>query len=129
VASELTFDQLTGGEAFRQFSSTGELIGALHNSSLGYGADVRVAVHTRVVNPLMDMTLFFLGLPLVVSHTNRNVFVAIGLCTAVTTAFLLVVIGCQHLGSVGLITPAQAAWAPLVISIPVAVGLSESMWK
>jgi lipopolysaccharide export system permease protein len=129
VVSELTFDQLTGGEAFRQFSSTGELIGALHNSSLGYGADVRVAVHTRVVNPLMDITLFFLGLPLVVSHTNRNVFVAIGLCTAVTTVFLLVVIGFQHLGSMGLVTPALAAWAPLVISIPVAVGLSESMWK
>ena len=129
VASKLTFEQLIGGQAFRQFSSTPQLISGLRNSSLDFGADVRVAIHTRFVNPLLDITLLLLGLPLVVSRESRNVFVAIGMCVGVTTVFLLVVIASQHLGSICLIDPALAAWAPLIIFVPPAVGMAESLWR
>ena len=129
VVSNVNFEQLTGGEGFKKFSSTRQLIAALSDPSLGlggdYGADVRVKVHARIIQPLMDMTLLFLGLPLVLNGTNRNVFVAIGLCGAVCTAFMLVTIGCQHLGAVALLRPALAAWAPLVVFVPIAVGMFD----
>ena len=70
----------------------------------------------------------FLGLPLVVSRESRNVFVAIGLCIGVVAVFLLLVIGCQQLGGSGLVPPALAAWAPLMIFVPAAVGSAETMW-
>ena len=54
----------------------------MRNPSLDYGADVRVAIHGRIVKPLLDMTLLFLGLPLVVTRESRNVFIAMGLCMA-----------------------------------------------
>ena len=57
-----------------------------------------MTIHSRIVQPLLDMTLLFLGLPLVVSRESRNVFMAIGLCMGVVTVFLLVVIGFQQLG-------------------------------
>jgi len=129
VVSNVSFDQLTGGKAFRQFASTVQLIEGLRNPSLDFGADIRVAIHTRIVQPLMDITLLFLGLPLVVSRENRNVFLAIALCMGVTTFYLLLIIGCQHLGAIYLIDPALAVWLPLMISIPAAVGLAESMWQ
>ena len=129
VVSNVNFDQLTGGRSWRQFSSTAQLIAGLSNPSLGlageYGADVRVAIHSRVVQPLLDLTLLFLGLPLVLSGTNRNVFVAIGLCGLVCTAFMMVVLGCQYLGEISLLEPALAAWAPLMVFVPVAVGLFD----
>ncbi len=129
VISNINFDQLTGGRSWRQFSSTAQLIAGLSNPSLGlageYGADVRVAIHARVVQPLLDLTLLFLGLPLVLSGANRNVFVAIGLCGIVCTAFMMVVLGCQYLGEISLLEPALAAWAPLMIFVPVAVGLFD----
>jgi lipopolysaccharide export system permease protein len=66
---------------------------------------------------------------LVVSRESRNVFLAIGLCMGVVTLFLLVVIGFQQLGvAQWIVSPALAAWAPLMIFAPSAVGLSESMW-
>lgn len=129
VVSEVTFDQLTGGRAFREFSSTARLIAGLRNRSVDFGADVRVAIHSRLVNPLLDVTLLFLGLPLVASRENRNVFIAIGTCMGVVTVFLLVVIGFQHLGSIYLMDPALAAWVPLMLFVPPAVGLAESMWR
>ncbi len=132
LKSNLEFDFLSpdGDKYFKQFSSTRQLIGALHNPSLEYGADVRVAIHGRIVKPLLDMTLFFLGLPLVVTRESRNVFLAIGLCMVITISFTLTVIGLQHMGDIGLVfTPAGSVWAPLIIFVPPAVGLAELLWK
>ena len=130
LASDVEFDQLTSGNTIRQLSSTAQLIRGLRNPSLNYGPDVRVAIHARIVQPLLDVTLLLLGLPLVVSRESRNVFIAMGICMAVTTAFTLVVIGSQYLGSLSwILNPAQAAWLPLVIFVPPAVGLAESLWK
>ena len=129
VVSNVDFEQLTGGRAFRQFSSTAQLISGLKNPSLDFGADVRVAIHSRMVQPFLDITLLFLGLPLVLSRENRNVFVAIGTCVAVVTVFLLVAVGFQQLGAGLVVPPALAAWAPLILFVPPAVWLGESMWK
>jgi lipopolysaccharide export system permease protein len=129
VVSEVTFAQLNGGRGFRIFASTAELIRALRNRAMDYGADIRVTIHARIVQPLLDLTLLFLGLPLVVSRESRNVFMAIGLCIGVVGLFLAVVIGCQQLGASGLpgFPPALAAWTPLMIFVPAAVGSAESM--
>ncbi len=129
LVSDVSFEQLTGGQAFRKFSSTAQLISGLRNRSLDFGADVRVAIHSRMVQPFLDVTLLFLGLPLVVSRESRNVFLAIGMCIGVVTVFLLVVIGFQHLGSIYLVDPALAAWTPLILFVPPAVWLAESMWR
>ena len=80
-----------------------------------------------MVQPLLDITLLFLGLPLVVRKDTRNVFIAIGLCGAVVSAFTLIVLAFQHLGSILVIPPALAAWAPLMIFVPVAVGMAHAM--
>lgn len=130
IASDLDFDQFTGGSGFKQFSSTAQLIAGLNNSSVGYGADVRVAVHARIVQPFLDITLLFLGLPLVARRESHNVFLAIGMCIGITSVFLLTVFTLRYLGgSSTLINPALAAWLPLIIFIPPAVGLSHSMWE
>ena len=132
LRSELDFDFLLpgGGKSFKQFSSTRQLIAALNNPSLVYGADVRVAIHSRIVKPLLDMTLLFLGLPLVISRESRNVFIAMGLCLGVTVAFWIVVIGTQQFGEASyLLSPALAAWAPLMIFVPFATGMADSLWK
>ncbi len=129
VVSEITFEQLTGGRAFREFSSTVQLIRGLHNPSLDFGADVRVAIHTRLLTPLLDITLLLLGLPLVVTQQSRNVFLAMTMCAGVTTLYLLTIIGSQHLGAMLVVSPALGAWLPLVIFVPVAVGLASAMWE
>jgi len=130
ICSDVEFEQLNGDEgakAFKELSSTSRLIDSLRNPSLGYGADVRVAIHLRIVQPLFDMTLLFLGLPLVVTRENRNVFLAMGVSMAVSVAFTLTAIGLQTLGENEMMEPALAAWAPLMIFVPVAVGLADSL--
>ncbi|MFZ5828528.1 MAG: LptF/LptG family permease [Planctomycetota bacterium] len=129
VVSGVTFEQLSGGRTFRDYASTAQLIESLRNPSLDMGADVRVAIHARIVQPLIDMTLLMLGLPLVLTRQNRNVFVAIGMCLAVVTVFVLSVLGLQYLGTSLLIRPALAAWAPLLIFVPAAAWMASGLWE
>jgi lipopolysaccharide export system permease protein len=129
VVSNLEFDQLIGGQMFRDNASTAELIKGLRNASLEYGADVRVAIHSRIVRPVLDVTLLFLGLPLVVSRQTRNIFYSMGLCLVLVVMFLLLQLGFQYLGANSVIIPALAAWIPLMISVPLAVAMAHAMWQ
>lgn len=129
VASNVSFEQLTGGNAWRQYASTAQLIDGLRNPSLDFGADVRVAIHSRILQPFADITLLFLGLPLVLTRDSRNVFIAIGLCVLVVAVFVLVALAFQYLGASYLLRPSLAAWAPLIIFVPLAVGMAESIWE
>lgn len=127
VVSDVAFELLTGGAVWREFASTSELVAELRSPSVDLGNDVRVAIHSRLLQPILDGTLLFLGLPLIVSRNNRSPFVAIGMATAVVALFFAVSLGCQSLGNSGWIRPALAAWLPLIVFCPVAVYLSDSL--
>ncbi len=127
IKSDVTFEQLASRTDFRANASIVELIRGLKNPSLGFGADMRTAIHARIVQPFLDVTLLFLGLPLILARTNRNIFFAIGLCVGVVVLFYLVVLACQYLGSSYLVSPALAAWLPLMIFVPTAVWMSEPL--
>ena len=131
LVSDVPFEQLNGGRTFRSFASTLQLITSLRNDSLSVDPGIRVAIHSRIVQPLLDITLLFLGLPLVAVRNSRNIFLATGMCMGVVTVFLLMVIGFQQLGSMEdtIVSPALAAWLPLMIFVPAAVGMAEPMWQ
>jgi lipopolysaccharide export system permease protein len=124
VASDVEIEMLDGDKTWEQFASTWQLRRGLANPSLDFGANVRVAIHTRLVQPLLDTTLLFLGLPLILARDNRNMFLAIGLCLLVVAFFMFVVVMCQFLGTASLVSASLAAWLPLMIFVPAAVAAS-----
>jgi lipopolysaccharide export system permease protein len=128
VASEITFDQLCGSDCWLEFASTHQLIAGLRSRANDFGANVRVSTHRRFVQPLLDITLLFLGLPLVLTRESRNVFFAIGLCMVVVAIFTVMVMAFQYLGAISSISPALGAWGPLMLAVPLAVGMSQAMW-
>lgn len=126
LVSDVRIEQLADGN-FQKLASTVEMIAALRNPSSDYGPDLRVAVHSRLVQPLLEIALLFLGLPLVLGRENRNIFLAMGMCGGIVAGFFLVVFTCHGLGNNCLLSPALAAWAPLAICTPLAVWLSEPL--
>lgn len=127
VVSGVSLEFLAAGAAWSDFASTPEMIRELRSPSVDLGADVRVTIHKRFLQPFLDTTLLFLGLPFVVSRTTRNPFLSIGLSLAVVTVFMLVVLGAQSLGSSGWLAPPLAAWLPLIIFAPVAAAMFDSL--
>jgi lipopolysaccharide export system permease protein len=131
LVSDVDFDQLTAGGNNKQLCSTIQLIQGLRNPSLNYQPDVRVEIHARLVRPLLDMTLLFLGLPLILARESRNIFIAMGICMGITVAFWIVVLAAQFMGSFSMwpFTPPLAAWLPLMVFVPLAAGLSDPLWR
>ncbi len=129
VVSDVSFAQLAAGNAWRQYSSTADLIAGLHNPSLDLAADVRVLVHSRIVQPFLDMTLLCLGLPIVLARQSRNIFVSAGTCVLVVAAFVLVILACHAAGNSYLISPDFAAWCPLLIFVPLARLSVDTLWQ
>jgi len=127
IVSQLSFKLLANGSSWRNYASTSELIAELNSPSTELGADVRVAVHTRMVQPVIDTTLLMLGLPLMFSRRQRNVFLSIGICLTVAIAFSLATVACQSLGGLNLLRPTLAAWLPIMVFLPIAVGMSQTL--
>ena len=129
VVSEVSFELLTGGAAWRQHASTAELIAELHSPSIDLGNNVRVSIHSRLIKPFLDGTLLFLGLPLVASRKNFSPFFAVLLAVTVVALFFATTLGCQSLGNTGWLRPTLAAWLPLIIFVPIAVFFTDSLRK
>ena len=127
VVSGVSFELLAAGSQWRDLASTPELIAELASPSTELGPDVQVAVHSRLVQPFLDITLLMLGLPLVVSRGAGNPFVAMGLSVLVVTGFFVLVLGGQALGSGGWLSPPLAAWLPLIAFVPIATAQSETL--
>lgn len=129
VASEITLEQAAFGNRLASYRSTPELMAAVRKPRTWFGNNQRVGLHVRIVQPLLDLTLLLLGLPLAMSNSDRNIFVAAGVSFAVVAAVSIVTLASQSLGSINMIQPAAlSAWLPLIIFAPLAF-LSVSRLK
>ena len=124
VVTDLPFAQLRADSNWKQCASTLSLIEMARNESLDTGADVSMSIHSRILQPLVDMLLLFLGLPVVLSRESRNAFIAVGSCMLVVTVFVIAVLGLHGLGSSYLVKPSLAAWLPIIIFLPISVLMS-----
>ena len=71
----------------------------MRNQSHYYGADLKVAVHTRFIQPLLDFTQLLIGIPMILSNRNRNLVSMIISCVVSFAAFFGISIGLRALGA------------------------------
>lgn len=129
VASDVEFEQLAAGHSWQDLASTADLIRGMRRANQDFSASTRVRIHARLVQPLVDMTLVLIGLPLVLRRSQRNVFMAVGISLFVIASFFMISIAAHGLGAIYLISPALAAWLPLLLFVPLAAGLSRGIWE
>ena len=122
VVSGITFNQIAGGEAWRTYGSTLELVQGARNPSLELGTRVYSVIHSRVTQPLLDITLLLLGLPIILTKSDRNVFKAIGIGSLLIIAFLAIQMISKEFG-ISYQHPVMGAWFPLILFVPIAAYL------
>lgn len=128
VATKIPFMYMAAQNVWSRFTSTWELFQAAANPSVTINNQVRAQIHARVVLPFLDMTLLFLGLPVILVQGDRNVFKAMGTSALLVVLFLLLKEGCQQFGAIN-DAPVLGAWLPLMIFVPLAVNLCYGMSK
>ena len=129
VVSDVTFEQLIGSANWSQYSATIDLVRAIANPSLGVTGDIPLRVHARFTQPILDMGLLLLGIPLVLGPKRRGVFAAAGGSVGMTILFFLVVMGSHALALADAVTPSLGAWLPVLVLGPLAAWSAEPMWR
>lgn len=120
VVSDVPFDYLASSDAWQKYASTWSLFQAARNNSLDVGDRIHATIHGRVLQPILDFSILFLGLPIILTAGDRNVFKAMGISGLIVLAFLVVNQACQHAGGI-VRMPVLGAWLPLMIFGPIAV--------
>ena len=121
-------EQLSVGGSWRQYLASYELITGLRGQTIEPGADVRVLLHARFVQPVLDLSLVLIGIPLVLRRGNRNIFLAAGMGIGLVAGMLIVVLACHSLGKGYLLSAPLAAWLPLMVFGPLAFTLARRLW-
>ena len=119
IVSNVPFENLASRNAW-QYASIWTLISAARNKSLDVGVSIHASIHSRITQPFLDMTLLFLGLPVLLYSGDRNVFKAMGLSGLILFAFLIVCYASQFAGASAEM-PVLGAWLPMMIFVPLAV--------
>ena len=119
LVSNVPFESLRGGSAWKQFASTSELIANLRNGQAPSADELRVQIHSRFIRPAIDWTVLLLGIPIVLTRPDRHMFWVAGVCILMVGGFTAVVMALNAAGSSGyLLSPVVATWLPLLAVLP-----------
>jgi lipopolysaccharide export system permease protein len=77
-------------------------------------SSVAVVFHMRLTRPVLGMILVFMGLSVILRDQNRNVFISAGLCLVLCAGFFAILFACKYLGDYEHLSPALAAWLPVL---------------
>jgi lipopolysaccharide export system permease protein len=125
---EVDFDAVTRDQhKWFYLASTWRIFEELCKSDVERLAPMAVLFHMRLTRPILGMILVFLGLSVILRDQNRNVFISAGMCLVLCAAFFAVCFSCQQLGDKELVSPALAAWMPVMIFGPLAFVMFDAM--
>lgn len=88
----------------------------------------RVALHSRILKPFLEMALFFLTIPIILSARLRSKLMISILLLGMILLFQLIPLLCQGLGERGIVSPFFAAWIPIFIFYPLATVLFDEFY-
>jgi lipopolysaccharide export system permease protein len=118
LKTSLSFQAMTRKPNWYQLATTRDLLRGLTDPSTEEGSernDVAMFVHMRLLRPVLAMNLLFMTLPLVLGGFGRNTFINLGFALGNSAMFYGGVIFCQYLGGFKIVSPALAAWTPLIV--------------
>jgi lipopolysaccharide export system permease protein len=126
-APELSFETVTRNGKWFIVASTARLYEEMRKPESLRLSSMAVLFHMRLTRPIMGMLLVFLGLSMILRDHNRNVFISAGLCLIMCAVFFGACFGCKHLGDHDMLTPALAAWLPVLFFGPLGFVLFDAV--
>jgi lipopolysaccharide export system permease protein len=121
VATTLDIEVLRDNPRSTRMAGLAELIRRIRNGSVHSSKDLHTLLHDRMLRPPLDFCLVLLGLPLVVNRGDKGLFNVIGQAIGIVLLFFgLKTASAAMAGSGYFLTPALAAWVPLIVLGPLA---------
>jgi lipopolysaccharide export system permease protein len=127
TVKSVDFDALVRDPKWFTLASTRRLYQELQRPDSTRLAAIAVMFHGRLTRPILGMVLVLMGLSVILLDQTRNVIISAGFCLVLCGCFFAVVYTCKMLGDNEVLSPALAAWLPVVGFGPFAVVLFDSV--
>jgi lipopolysaccharide export system permease protein len=125
------FDSVVRVKNWFMYLPTWKLLKELDRPGNMRHAELAVAFHGRMTRPVIGIILILMGLSVILRDQNRNVFVGAGLCLMLCVIFFAAIFTCQWLGKdesmSRYISPALAAWLPVIVFGPCALVMYDAV--
>jgi lipopolysaccharide export system permease protein len=121
------FDTLTRDRKWFHRAPTLQIYQELGRVESNRLASMAVLFHMRLTRPILGIILVFLGLSVILRDQNRNVFISAGLCLGLCALFFAAGLGCKYLGEKEFLSPALAAWLPVLFFGPLAFVMFDAV--
>jgi lipopolysaccharide export system permease protein len=124
---EVDFDTVTRSQNWFQFASTLRLRRELGKPDTTRLAAMAVLFHMRLTRPLLGAILVLMGLSVILRDQNRNVFISTAMCLGLCALFYAAQFACKNLGESEYVSPALAAWLPVLGFGPLSWAMFDAM--
>ena len=124
---EVDFELLTRNRTWFTYATTARLAEELSKPDSTRMAAMAVLFHQRLTRPILGMLLILAGLSVILRDQNRNIFLSAGLCLVLCGAFFAAQFACKSLGDNEYLSPALAAWLPVLVFGPLSVALLDAV--
>ena len=124
---EVDFDMITRSRAWYTFASTARLQVELSKPDSSRMAPMAVLFHMRLTRLPVGMILVLAGVSVILRDQNRNVFLSTGMCLVLCGLFFAAQFTCKSLGDNEYLSPALAAWIPVLIFGPLSLAMFDAV--
>ncbi len=121
------FESLVRDQKWYTMASTRRLYQELQKPESSRLAAIAVLFHSRLTRPVLGVVLVLMGLGVILRDQNRNVIISAGLCLVLCAVFFAACYTCKMLGDYEYLTPALAAWLPVLSFGPFAVVMFDAV--
>jgi len=115
------FDTVSRGQTWYVYASTPRLLEMLTGDELRRQVKLAVLFHMRITRPLIGLLVVIVGISVILWNPNRHIALSAGLCLGIGIGYYVCVLGCKALGDNDYISPALAAWLPVLLYGPTAL--------
>jgi lipopolysaccharide export system permease protein len=124
---EVDFEAVTRSPNWFQFASTLRLHRELRKTETTRLAAMAVLFHMRLTRPLLGAILVLMGLSVILRDQNRNVFISAAMCLGLCALFYVAQFTCKNLGESEYVSPALAAWLPVLFFGPFSCAMFDAI--
>ena len=116
VATDVSFDQLYNRTCNFRYVSTKDLIRRINNPALGSARSQAIDLHSRIMQPLLNVIAVFLTVPLVVRKESRSLIGNMAVCATVMIGLYGFAQFLAYAAQVNLVSAELSAWLPAILS-------------
>jgi lipopolysaccharide export system permease protein len=125
--SDVNFQNAIRSKNWYIYMTTWQLLQEMDRPGNPQQAGLAVVFHQRLTRPVLGMILVFMGLGTILRDQTRNVFISAGLCLVLCAIFFGACLVCQYLGNNEHLSPALAAWLPVLGFGPLAFVMFDAV--